>query len=96
MPEQGKSRSRSRMEPGKLSKECFVTLVTSDGFVHGATVLRSSVQNTGTERKFIVLVTDQVSKASRASLKNSFDELRLVWLRERKTILCLTFRNVTS
>lgn len=51
------------------TKEAYATLLYGD-FLIGTRVLGQSIQNTGTQRDYLALCTDDVSEASRLVLKN--------------------------
>ncbi|KAM4710607.1 glycogenin-2 [Anableps anableps] len=55
--------------------EAFVTLVTSDSYCQGATVVARSLRRHGTTRRIVVMVTLNISEQSRKVLENVFDEV---------------------
>ncbi|XP_074520935.1 glycogenin-2 [Halichoeres trimaculatus] len=61
-----------------MSGEAFVTLVTTDSYCKGATVVARSLRRHRTTRKIVIMVTPNVSEQSRRALQNVFDEVVLV------------------
>lgn len=57
------------------AREAFVTLVTTDSYCMGATVVARSLRRHGTTRRIVVMVTPNVSEHSRFALENVFDEV---------------------
>ncbi|XP_071758233.2 glycogenin-2 [Centroberyx gerrardi] len=58
--------------------EAFVTLVTTNAYCMGATVVAQSLRRHGTTRRIVVMVTPNVPKESRSALEKVFDEVILV------------------
>ncbi|XP_029931049.1 glycogenin-2 [Myripristis murdjan] len=58
--------------------EAFVTLVTTDAYCMGATVVAQSLRRHGTTRRIVVMVTPNVSQEPRLALERMFDEVVLV------------------
>uniref|UniRef100_A0A672FGA8 glycogenin glucosyltransferase n=1 Tax=Salarias fasciatus TaxID=181472 RepID=A0A672FGA8_SALFA len=61
------------------SKEStFVTLATTESYCKGATVVGKSLRRHGTTRETVVMVTPNISEATRTSLWRAFDRVVLV------------------
>lgn len=59
-------------------RQCWMTLVTTDGYVVGALVLAHSLRQTGTQRPIVCLCTDDLHGSSVEALKRVFDEVKIV------------------
>uniref|UniRef100_A0A3Q1EC58 glycogenin glucosyltransferase n=1 Tax=Acanthochromis polyacanthus TaxID=80966 RepID=A0A3Q1EC58_9TELE len=68
----------------------FVTLVTTDSYCMGATVVARSLRRHGTTRRIVVMVTPNVSEHSRFTLENMFDEVITVDVMDSKDRLHLS------
>lgn len=71
------------------ASEAFVTLVTTDSYCMGATVVARSLRRHGTTRRIVVMVTPNVSEHSRFALENAFDEVITVDVMDSKDRLHL-------
>uniref|UniRef100_A0A3P8RKU4 glycogenin glucosyltransferase n=1 Tax=Amphiprion percula TaxID=161767 RepID=A0A3P8RKU4_AMPPE len=70
--------------------EAFVTLVTTDSYCMGATVVARSLRRHGTTRRIVVMVTPDISEHSRFALENVFDEVIAVDVMDSKDRLHLS------
>lgn len=61
--------------PTLNTDQAYVTLVTNDEYAEGAVVLGYSLQESGTSRKKLVLVTKHVSNDARGRLRQHWDDL---------------------
>uniref|UniRef100_A0A3P8RJN9 glycogenin glucosyltransferase n=1 Tax=Amphiprion percula TaxID=161767 RepID=A0A3P8RJN9_AMPPE len=68
----------------------FVTLVTTDSYCMGATVVARSLRRHGTTRRIVVMVTPDISEHSRFALENVFDEVIAVDVMDSKDRLHLS------
>jgi len=59
----------------RASTEAFVTLATNDAYSVGALVLGQSLRAVQTTRQLVVMVTSQVSQATRDQLAQTFDHV---------------------
>uniref|UniRef100_A0A672FCC9 glycogenin glucosyltransferase n=1 Tax=Salarias fasciatus TaxID=181472 RepID=A0A672FCC9_SALFA len=60
------------------TREAFVTLATTESYCKGATVVGKSLRRHGTTRETVVMVTPNISEATRTSLWRAFDRVVLV------------------
>ncbi|XP_029941581.1 glycogenin-1-like [Salarias fasciatus] len=60
------------------AREAFVTLATTESYCKGATVVGKSLRRHGTTRETVVMVTPNISEATRTSLWRAFDRVVLV------------------
>lgn len=67
-----------------------MTLVTTDSYCMGATVVARSLRRHGTTRRIVVMVTPNVSEHSRFALENVFDEVITVDVMDSKDRLHLS------
>lgn len=58
-----------RRFPSDVNTEAYVTLATNTQYCHGAIALGQSLRNTGTGRRLVVMVTNQVSTEMRSVSK---------------------------
>jgi len=61
-----------------MSSEAFVTLATNDGYALGALVLAQSIRKVGTQRRLVIMISDNLSDLIRRTLETSFDEVVVV------------------
>ncbi|XP_008283559.1 glycogenin-2 [Stegastes partitus] len=66
------------------AREAFVTMVTTDSYCMGATVVARSLRRHGTTRCIVVMVTPNISEHSRFALDNVFDEVITVDVMDSK------------
>uniref|UniRef100_A0A4W4FSH4 glycogenin glucosyltransferase n=1 Tax=Electrophorus electricus TaxID=8005 RepID=A0A4W4FSH4_ELEEL len=72
--------------------EAFVTLATNVGYCMGSLVVGKCLRRYGTTRKLVVMVSPNISAATRLSLEDVFDEVVVVDVldsRDRAHLLCL-------
>jgi glycogenin glucosyltransferase len=61
-----------------MSSEAFVTLATNDGYALGALVVAQSLRKVGTQRRLVVMISNNLSDLIRRTLESSFDEVVVV------------------